>query len=71
MSHRGDDMADFASHDAPPLQPAASPQAPAQPVPVQPSPRGEALRSSLLKKPLDAGPLGAPPSPPGYPPRFR
>ena len=68
MSHRGDDMADYASYDAPPLQPA---QAAAQPVPVQPSPRGEALRSSLLKKPLDTGAHGAPPSPPGYPPRFR
>ena len=68
MSHRGDDMADYASYEAPPLQPA---QAAAQPVPVQPSPRGEALRSSLLKKPLDTGAHGAPPSPPGYPPRFR
>ena len=69
MSHRGDDMADFGSADAPALQPAALQQT--APQPAAPPPRSDPPRSSLLRKPLESVSAAAPAQPSSFSPRFR
>jgi len=71
MSHRvsEDDYVDYG--ETPPLQPAPAPVYAQAPSVAPPAPVQSPLRSSLLKKPLDASSFGAPPSQPGFPPKFR